>query len=327
MYQGQVNTPCAVQVLEVKRLSASSTAGSAAAAERFRLSISDGIHFMQTMVATQLNPRVSSEEIKKDTVIQLEDCICNMVQGRRILIILKVEILSQPGHQIGSPVNIEDTALSAAPTAAAQVASAQCDEMSCKQLRAELQRLGIDTRVSMTKQDLQQLFKIAMELHHVKSSSKQPSEAAAAGGGGVTIDADAFICPLCTDEYSPVETVKTPRVLDCGHSFCLSCLCKSRGEFRDASSSSPLSQGIKCPACRRFTPAPTSDTVRNLPKNFTAISMMQSMKRHCSEAKSTAAKRSRTDDTQALAHAAYMCKVSSQAPVIQPSTHDTHERF
>ena len=328
MYQGQLATPCAVQVLEVKRLGASATAGSAPAAERFRLSISDGIHFMQTMVATQLNPRVSSEEIKKDTVIQLEDCICNLIQGRRIVIILKVKILSQPGHQIGSPVNIEDTAPSAASKAAAQVASAQCDKMSSKQLRAELQRLGIDTRDSMTKQDLQQLFKIAMELHHVKSSSKQPSEAAAAGGGCVKIDADAFICPLCTDEYSPDETVKTPRVLECGHSFCLSCLCKSRGEFRDASSSnSPLSQGIKCPACRRFTPAPTSDAVRKLPKNFTAISMMQSMKRQCSEANSTAAKRSRTDDTQALAHAAYMCKVSSQAPTIQPSTHDTHERF
>ena len=117
MFQVTVNTPWAVPVLEVKRLSASSTAGSAPATERFRLSISDGIHFMQAMVATQLNPRVSNEEIKKDTVIQLEDCICNLIQGRRIVIILKVEILSQPGQQIGSPVNIEDSAPSAAPAA------------------------------------------------------------------------------------------------------------------------------------------------------------------------------------------------------------------
>jgi hypothetical protein len=63
--------------------------------------------------------------------------------------------------------------------AAAQVASAQCDGMSNKELRAELQRLGIETRDSMTKKDLQQLLKMATELHHVKSSSKQPSEAAA----------------------------------------------------------------------------------------------------------------------------------------------------
>ena len=124
MFQGNVNTPCAVQVLEVKRLSANAPAGSAPAAERFRLSISDGIHFMQAMVATQLNPRVSNEEIKKDTVIQLEDCICNLIQGRRIVIILKVEILGQPGHQIGSPVSIEDSAPSAAPAAASSVAAA-----------------------------------------------------------------------------------------------------------------------------------------------------------------------------------------------------------
>ena len=67
MFQVTVNTPCAVPVLEVKRLSASSTAGSAPATARFRLSISDGIHFMPAMVATQLNPRVSNEEVNKDS--------------------------------------------------------------------------------------------------------------------------------------------------------------------------------------------------------------------------------------------------------------------
>jgi len=185
--------------------------------------------------------------------------------------------------------------------AAAQVA---CD-MSNKELRAELQRLGIDTSDSMTKKDLQQLLKMATELHRVKSD-------AAAGGGGVVSDSDAFICPLCTDEYSPNETVKTPRVLECGHTFCLSCLFKSRGQLTDASSSrSPLSHGIKCPTCRRFTPAPTNDAVRKLPKNFTAISMMQSVKRRGIDANSTAAKRCHTDDAQALAHAAHMCKVQS----------------
>ena len=62
--------------------------------------------------------------------------------------------------------------------AAAQVA---CD-MSNKELRAELQRLGIDTSDSMTKKDLQQLLKMATELHHLKSSSGQPSDAASGGG-------------------------------------------------------------------------------------------------------------------------------------------------
>lgn len=195
--------------------------------------------------------------------------------------------------------------------ALAQVSS---DWMSDKALRAELQRLGISTRASMTKNDLQQLLKMAMELHRAKASSQQPCVDAAAAGGGVVSDPDAFICPICTDEYSPIETVKTPRVLECGHSFCLSCLCKSRSELNviDASSSSsPLSHGISCPACRRFTPAASDDAVRMLPKNFTAISMMLSVKRQCFEANSTAEKRFRTDDAQAFAHAAHMCKVQS----------------
>ena len=56
-------------------------------------------------------------------------------------------------------------------------------------------------------------------------------------------------------------------------------------------------------------PTPTNDAVRKLPKNFTAISMMQSVKRQCIEENSTAAKRCRADDAQALALAAHMCKV------------------
>lgn len=131
------------------------------------------------------------------------------------------------------------------------------DRMSNKELRAQLQRLGIDAHESLPKQHLQQLLKMATELHQLKSSSGQPSDAA--GGGGVVVsDADAFICPLCTDEHSPIETVKTPRILERGHSFCLSCLCKSRGQLkRDARSRIPLppvTYGIMCPTCRPRPP-------------------------------------------------------------------------
>jgi hypothetical protein len=56
-------------------------------------------------------------------------------------------------------------------------------------------------------------------------------------------------------------------------------------------------------------PTPTNFAVRKLPNNFTAISMMQSVKRQCIEENSTAAKRCRADDAQALALAAHMCKV------------------
>jgi hypothetical protein len=69
--------------------------------------------------------------------------------------------------------------------------------------------------------------------------------------------------------------------------------------------------GPKWSSIAEALPGRTDDAVRKLPKNFTAISMMQSVKRKCIAANSTAAKRCCTDDAQALAHAAHMCKVQS----------------
>jgi hypothetical protein len=150
MYQGKkVDTPCAVQVLEVQRLSASSAAGSSPAADRFRLVISDGTHSMQAMVPTQMNFRFSNEEIKKDTVIQIQDCICQLIQGRSIVIILKVEILAQPGHAIGSPVRksaIETMARFQEMCAAANAIGADIEiHLSFNQLKIEIaKRLHIE---------------------------------------------------------------------------------------------------------------------------------------------------------------------------------------
>ena len=76
--------------------------------------------------------------------------------------------------------------------------------MTNKELLAQLQRLGIDAHESMPKQHLQQLLKMATELHHLKSSSGQPSDAAS-GGGVVVRDQDAFICPLCTAQSRPLK--------------------------------------------------------------------------------------------------------------------------
>jgi hypothetical protein len=150
MYQGRkVDMPFAVQVLEVKKLSASSAAGSSPAADRFRLVISDGTHSMQAMVSTQMNPHFSNEEIKKDTVIQIQDCICRLIQGRSIVIILKVEILAQPGHAIGSPVRksaIETMARFQEMCAAANAIGADIEiPLSFNQLKIEIaKRLHIE---------------------------------------------------------------------------------------------------------------------------------------------------------------------------------------
>jgi hypothetical protein len=48
-----------------------------------RVIISDGIHFFQGMLATQLNSFVSMGKIDRGTIIRVKECICSAVNGKR----------------------------------------------------------------------------------------------------------------------------------------------------------------------------------------------------------------------------------------------------
>ncbi|KAK3249417.1 hypothetical protein CYMTET_41152 [Cymbomonas tetramitiformis] len=78
-----------LQCINIKQIG--STGGSAA--ERFRLVLSDGHHWGQAMLATQLNHLVTTEQVKEGTVMRLQEYICNVVQGRKIVITLNIEPL------------------------------------------------------------------------------------------------------------------------------------------------------------------------------------------------------------------------------------------
>ena len=185
-------------------------------------------------------------------------------------------------------------------------ANANLDEMSNQEMRSELQRLGIQACESTPKEFLQPLLKLAMQLKsttpNVNCSTAPKDE-----------DCEAFFCSICTDEYSPTELAKIPRNLACGHSFCTGCLIQSRSQH---SKDYSVIYGIKCPTCRNLTPASTRDDVSALPKNFTAIAMLQSTKRQSIEAKSTTSKRRRFDSIEALANAVRMCELLEGRPDI-----------
>jgi len=51
--------------------------------DRYRIIMSDGIHYMQAMLATQLNGMVQDNRIGKNTVAVLEKLTCNYVQEKR----------------------------------------------------------------------------------------------------------------------------------------------------------------------------------------------------------------------------------------------------
>jgi len=68
-----------LQVLAVKRIN-STTPNSA---ERWRVVLSDGVNFIQSMLATQLNPMVQNNEIVKGGLIKLGQYTMNKMKEKR----------------------------------------------------------------------------------------------------------------------------------------------------------------------------------------------------------------------------------------------------
>ncbi|KAJ1255412.1 hypothetical protein BS78_K240600 [Paspalum vaginatum] len=77
--------------------------------ERFRMVLSDGVHTLQSMLATAENPRVRDGTIKKGTVIHLKEFTCSTIQTRRITIVIKLDVLQSDCDVIGNPRPYEMT--------------------------------------------------------------------------------------------------------------------------------------------------------------------------------------------------------------------------
>jgi replication factor A1 len=69
-----------LQVLAVKKINSTAPTGT----ERWRVVLSDGNHFIQSMLATQLNPLVQSNEIQKGVFIRLLQYTMNKMKDKRL---------------------------------------------------------------------------------------------------------------------------------------------------------------------------------------------------------------------------------------------------
>ena len=82
-----------------------------ASTERFRLLISDGLYSNScAMLATQLNSLITDGQIDEYCVIRVNKHSCNNMQGKKVIIILELDILrsgAQVGQKIGTPVPIQ----------------------------------------------------------------------------------------------------------------------------------------------------------------------------------------------------------------------------
>ena len=93
-----------VQCVQVKPLAAQS-----GNPDRYRVVFSDITNFVQTMLATQANHFVTSGGLRRGCFVRLKSFQANSVKGKKILIVLDLEVLEELGEfeKIGEPKALE----------------------------------------------------------------------------------------------------------------------------------------------------------------------------------------------------------------------------
>jgi len=144
---GTVENPN-LQILSSKRIAGSSS-------ERYRLLISDGMYSNSyAMLATQLNGMVAEKQLDDYCVVKVKRLQCNTMQGKKVIIILEMEILrpgSQVGQKIGSPVaiNADGTVNENDQKVARQAGKRTGDEQTLGQPVAKKPLQQVDNKPSM----------------------------------------------------------------------------------------------------------------------------------------------------------------------------------
>ncbi|KAN0128533.1 hypothetical protein V8E53_008361 [Lactarius tabidus] len=105
------NSMPTLQFLSIKKVVASGAANpsnnqGASTNDRYRIIISDGQHFLQAMLATQLNYLVEEDRIGKNTIAVIETMSCQHILDKRLVILLGLRVLQRDSQKIGNPAPI-----------------------------------------------------------------------------------------------------------------------------------------------------------------------------------------------------------------------------
>uniref|UniRef100_A0A7S2VFV8 Replication protein A subunit n=1 Tax=Skeletonema marinoi TaxID=267567 RepID=A0A7S2VFV8_9STRA len=91
-----------VQILHLKKIPQNGGAD-----DRWKVVLSDGNRFLSGMCATQLNIKVNSGEIAQFGIINVNEFLVNTLpSGQKIVIVLRCELVQNPGSRLGNPVDI-----------------------------------------------------------------------------------------------------------------------------------------------------------------------------------------------------------------------------
>jgi replication factor A1 len=116
----KTQTPPILQIVDIQPLNNNNKGGGGSGGDsksvKNRVLFSDGTNFMQAMVATSLNEKIQAGEIKTNCIVRLKDFRTNKVpDGRKILIALKMDVISPVSGRIGKPTDIEAPATPSTP--------------------------------------------------------------------------------------------------------------------------------------------------------------------------------------------------------------------
>ncbi|GJN36320.1 hypothetical protein PR202_gb25169 [Eleusine coracana subsp. coracana] len=92
-----------LQVADSPRLAAR------AAAQRYRILLSDSVHSHEGVLAVSMNHLISDGSLRRGAVVRVLDYICTIVQGRRVIVVIQLEILRTDCTLIGDPTIYEAT--------------------------------------------------------------------------------------------------------------------------------------------------------------------------------------------------------------------------
>ncbi len=94
IYQNNTNIQPTLQVTDLKKIGNQNGQGQERwryqhsffydLSENSRVVLSDGKHYMQALLASQVTEKVRSDSIKKFCVVRLDEFVCNLVHNKRL---------------------------------------------------------------------------------------------------------------------------------------------------------------------------------------------------------------------------------------------------
>ena len=93
-----------IQIINIKEVGTPTGQNTSQSAKRYRLVVSDGIHYMNGMLATQLNHLLddtSPTGLSEFCVVRVDEFIMNIVSEKNVVILLNVQVLGNQKITIG----------------------------------------------------------------------------------------------------------------------------------------------------------------------------------------------------------------------------------